>query len=291
MKPSSLVIVPLLATGLAACQRQAEPARAAAAQPAPSTVAASVAPPSTPPGDEAPPSRSPRRDTPVHAPAQTPAQTPTPAPRVDAESHPAPARGPETLETEPRSLDATGPRPRDEEATVRRSGDPIVLPAGTELPIRLAETLASDTSRPEQEVLAELTDDVRANGRVALPAATEVIGHVVIAQQSGRVKGRARLVVSFDEIRLRHRSYPIQAWRWDVTAASSRDRDAKIAGGAAAAGAIIGAITGGGKGALKGGLLGGAAGGAAVLVTRGKEVELRSGAQHKITLRKTLQID
>lgn len=172
-----------------------------------------------------------------------------------------------------------------------RSEPPLVLPAGTALRIRLAETLASDKSAAEQKVLAELADDVRVDGRVALTAGSEVIGHVVIAQRSGRVKGRARLVVAFDEIRAHERSYPIEAARWDVTAASSRDRDAKIAGGAAAAGLLIGAMTGGGKGALKGGLIGGAAGGAAVLVTRGKEVELRAGVPHRITLRRALRVE
>jgi hypothetical protein len=140
-------------------------------------------------------------------------------------------------------------------------------------------------------VSAELAEDVKLDGRVVLPAGAEVLGHVVTARRSGRVKGRARLVVAFDEIRLHGKSYEIQAARWDVTAASSRDRDAKIAGGAAVAGAIIGAIAGGGKGALRGGLIGGAAGGAAVLVTRGNEVELRSGVRHKITLRSALRLD
>ncbi len=168
--------------------------------------------------------------------------------------------------------------------------EPIVLPAGTALPVRLEETLASDKSRPEEKVSAALTEDVSASGRVVLPAGSEVIGHVVVAQQSGRVKGRARLVVAFDEIRTPGRTYAIEAPRWDITAASSRSRDAKIAGGAAAAGAIIGAITGGGKGALKGGAIGGAAGGAAVLITRGYEVELPAGSRHKITLRQPLRI-
>jgi hypothetical protein len=140
-------------------------------------------------------------------------------------------------------------------------------------------------------VSGEIVEDVRAEGRVVLPAGTEVLGHVVVAQQSGRVKGRARLVVAFDEIRLEGRSYQIETPRWDITAASSRGRDAKIAGGAAAAGAIIGALTGGGKGAVRGGLIGGAAGGAAVLVTRGNEVELRAGARHKITLSSSLRLD
>ncbi len=175
--------------------------------------------------------------------------------------------------------------------TDRNDEAPLVLPAGTELPIRLSDTLASDKSRPEEDVAARLAEDVRVHGRVVLPAGSEVVGHVVVAQPSGRVSGRARLVVAFDEIRTGGRTFQIDAWRWDTTAGSSRDRDTKIAGGAAAAGAIIGAITGGASGALKGGLLGGAAGGAAVLATRGKEVEIPAGTDHTITLRKPLRVE
>ena len=73
-------------------------------------------------------------------------------------------------------------------------------------------------------------------------------------------------------------------------AGSSKGKDAKIAGGSAAAGAIIGGIAGGGSGALKGGLIGGAVGGGAVLATRGVEVELPAGTPYKIELKKSLQV-
>jgi hypothetical protein len=283
MKDSSLVIVALLAVGLAACQRQAGPARSADARPTPSPLAAAESSPSAATGDSRiDPATGVRIET-APAPGQRPRQGSTTRPPVATDTRlPAPQRGPESEPLRPADGVAT---------TVRRAEEPLVLPEGSELPIRLRQMLASDKSRAEEAVAAELTEDVRASGRVALPAGTEVLGHVVVAQQSGRVKGRARLVVAFDEVRLRNRSYPIEARRWDVTAESSRSRDTKIAGGATAAGAIIGAITGGGSGALKGGLIGGAAGGAAVLVTRGKEVELPSGARHKVTLRQALRVE
>ncbi len=272
MKASSLVAVALLATSFTACQRQGAPERSAAASPAssPRGPAASPAAQDTRavrPAEAAPAAQGRSSTSRVLPPAAEPAAAPPPPAGTEAQGAP-----------------ATGAAPPPAEA-------PLVVPAGAKLAVRLAETLASDKSEAEQQVLAELAEDVRAGGRVALPAGSEVVGHVVIAQQSGRVKGRARLVVAFDEIRSGGRTYPIEATRWDVTAESSRSRDAKIAGGAAAAGVIIGAIAGGGSGALKGGLIGGAAGGAAVLVTRGKEVELRSGVPHTITLRKALRVE
>jgi len=129
------------------------------------------------------------------------------------------------------------------------------------------------------------------DGDVLLPAGSDVLGHVVSAQRSGRVKGKARLVVSFSQVRTGSRTHRIDATGFDVTAGSSKGKDAKIAGGAAAAGVVIGAIADGGEGALKGGLIGGAAGGAAVLATRGQEVELKAGSRYTIELRKSLRLD
>jgi hypothetical protein len=154
----------------------------------------------------------------------------------------------------------------------------------------LKETLTTKTAKPEDPVLAELTEDVVVDGDLLLPAGAEVNGHVVSAVRSGRVKGRARLVVKFDEIRVGSRSYPISATGFDVTAGSSKGKDAKIAGGAAAAGTLIGAIAGGGSGAAKGAVIGGAAGGAAVLATRGVEVVLESGSEYKLKLEKSLRL-
>ncbi len=167
---------------------------------------------------------------------------------------------------------------------------PRIVASGTALKVVLQQALSTKTAQAEDPVVAELAEDVSVDGDVLLPSGSEVRGHVVSAQRSGRVKGRARLVVAFDEVRASGRSYKIDATGVDVTAGSSKGKDAKIAGGAAAAGTVIGAIADGGSGALKGGLLGGAAGGAAVLATRGVEVELPSGSRHTITLRKSLRL-
>jgi hypothetical protein len=151
--------------------------------------------------------------------------------------------------------------------------------------------VASNASQVGDRVVASLAEGVTVDGRVILAAGTEVVGRVTAATQSGRVKGRARLAMEFDEVHDGGSSYRIVATPIDITADSSKGKDAKIAGGAAAAGAIIGAIAGGGKGALKGGAIGGAAGGAAVLATRGNEVVLEAGTGIEVTLERKVQID
>jgi hypothetical protein len=221
--------------------------------------------------DTGAPSPAPPAATPAPVAAQPPA-----SPSVTERPSAAP-QGQPAAQPEPTPVPTPTPRPR-------------IVASGTALPIVLQQALSTKTAKPEDPVVAELAEDVVVDGDVLLPKGSEVRGHVVSAQRSGRVKGRARLVVSFEEVRAEGRSYKIQATGFDVTAGSSKGKDAKIAGGAAAGGAVIGAIAGGGSGAVKGGLLGGAAGGAAVLATRGVEVELASGSSYTIKLQKSLRL-
>jgi hypothetical protein len=213
------------------------------------------------------------------APAEAPAVSQAPrAPVPSATAAPAAVEPVEPPAADPTPAPTPTPRPR-------------VVATGTALKIVLQEAISTKTAKAEDPVVAELAADVSVDGDVLLPAGSEVRGHVVSALRSGRVKGKARLVVAFDEIHVGSRSYTISATGFDVTAGSSKGKDAKIAGGAAAAGAIIGGIADGGSGALKGGLIGGAAGGAAVLATRGAEVELASGSSYTIKLQKSLRLN
>jgi hypothetical protein len=285
MKRLAFAVVALAAVGPIACLRQAAPERTADATPPPG-VAGSVES-STPEGAatssaEAPPAEAaPAAARPAAVPAAPPARrTSAPARPASAPAAPSDAERP----AEPRASRVSEPPPPP-------PAPPRVLPSGTRIPLILRSTAASNTSEVEDRVLAEVAEDVTAEGRVVLPEGAEVIGHVIAAQPSGRVKGRARLAVRFQEVRVGGASYALETTDLDVTAASGKGRDAKVLGGAAAAGAIIGAIAGGGKGALKGGAIGGAAGGAAVLATKGKEVVFQTGEHYSIKLKTRLQVD
>jgi type IV secretory pathway VirB10-like protein len=270
MNRVTTVLAVLLGAALVACQREA-PRAADAGRPA-TTLATPAAPAEAPVVPEA---------------------TPAPAdePRRGAEpSRPAPVRPAPAAEPAPAVPVAAAPAPPTPAPTPVPTPTPRIVASGTALPIVLRQALSTKTAKAEDPVLAELAEDVSVDGEVLLPSGSEVRGHVVSAQRSGRVQGRARLVVAFDEIRVDGRSYKIAATGFDVTAGSSKGKDAKIAGGAAAAGAVIGAIADGGSGAVKGGLIGGAAGGAAVLATRGVEVELASGSRYTLKLQKSLRL-
>jgi len=138
----------------------------------------------------------------------------------------------------------------------------VTLPEGTSLPLRLRSAVASDTSRVEDAVRAELRDAVVVNGKTVLPAGTEVAGVVTAAERSGRVKGRARVAYRFDTLTHAGERYDITTALLSHQAEATKGEDAtKIAVGAGAGAAI-----------------GGAAGTGAVLATRGEEVRLGPGA-------------
>jgi hypothetical protein len=165
------------------------------------------------------------------------------------------------------------------------------LPVGAVIPVTFETTVSSATSRPEDKVLARVRQDVHAGGAVVIPAGSELRGHVISARRSGKVKGRAFLSLSFTDLTVGGRTYAIAARRVSVLAPATHGKDAKIIGGAAAAGAVVGAVADGKKGAVVGGAVGAGAGTGAVLVTRGKEVTLPAGSRWSVRLLKPLVLD
>ena len=203
-------------------------------------------------------------DAPPDAPAAAAAAPP--ATREDTERKPAAAKVPEYRE--------------------------VTIPAGTVLAVDLQTALGSDTSSVEDPVRGTLRRAVTIDGVQALPAGTVLTGHVTDAEQSGRVKGRARIAFRFTRI-----DPPGEAERVAIQtgvisrlAPATKKQDAAKIGGGAAGGAIIGGILGGGDGAAKGAAIGGAAGTGVVLSTRGKEVRLGPGADLAVRLQAPLKV-
>ena len=164
------------------------------------------------------------------------------------------------------------------------------LPGGTVLPVTFETTVSSATSRPEEKVLARLREPVRV-GAATLPEGSELRGHVISAQRSGKVKGRASLTLAFTQITANGKTYALPARRISLLAPETHGNDAKIIGGGAGAGAVVGAIVDGKSGAAKGALVGGGAGTGVVLATRGKEVSIPAGSRWRVRLVRPLVVD
>ena len=160
----------------------------------------------------------------------------------------------------------------------------VTLPAGTAVPLELMTALSSETARIETPVRARVRSAVQSDGVVVIPAGTVLTGTVVDVDRPGRVQGRARLAIRFNEadldgVRENVRTNPIT-----FEGEQTKGEDATKIGAGAVGGAIIGGILGGGDGAAKGAAIGGAAGTGAVLATRGRDVELAAGTDITATL-------
>jgi len=163
-----------------------------------------------------------------------------------------------------------------------------VVPAGTQLRIRLTETLSSKEVRAGDRFSATVVNPSRYEE-------AKVMGHIRSISKSGRVKGRTTMSLAFDSIRLSEgRSGPLRAEVlrvYDSESAQNVDSEGRVQSGGrgkqtlkrsgigAAAGAVIGAIAGGGKGAAIGLLVGGAAGAGSIAVEGSKELKLESGTE------------
>lgn len=167
-------------------------------------------------------------------------------------------------ETEP-------PAPTFEELTVA---------ADSVIGLQTETTLSSERARVEDRVEARVVRDVRAGGRVAIPAGSRVLGSVVIVERGGKMRDRARLGIRFHTLALSDGTrVPITTETIYRFGDAPGDNSAKKIGGGAVAGAILGAIIGGGKGAAIGATTGAAGGSAAVMAGDRSEAVFQSGQQ------------
>lgn len=181
--------------------------------------------------------------------------------------------------------DAVGPVEPPPLATFRE----VTLPAGTPLALEIQTSIDTGTSEAGSAVQARLTEAVSLDGMEVIPAGSLVSGRLTSVESAGKMKGRASVAVTFEQLTAHDERYPIGA-RFSVVAPSSKDEDAKKIGIPAAGGAVLGAILGGRKGAAVGAAIGGGAGTAAVLLTPGDEVRIREGARVQVTLDDPIEV-
>jgi hypothetical protein len=156
-----------------------------------------------------------------------------------------------------------------------------MVPAGTELDVRLQSTLSSETAAPEQRFEGTTVVDVMQNGRVLIPSGSTVRGVVSSVKKAGRVDRVGSLTLSFDQVMINGRTYPIRGTATQVFESGGIREEKGTAGVGAGAGAIIGGILGGVKGAIVGAVIGA---GGAIAATDGKDITLPAGTIVRIRL-------
>jgi len=172
--------------------------------------------------------------------------------------------------------------------TKRRTATQTLVPAGTQLRIRLNDTLSSKEGRAGDKFTATVVNPSKYEE-------AKVSGHIRSIRKSGRVEGRTTMSLAFDSIRLRDgRSGVMRAEVlrvYDSDSAEKVDEEGRVQSGGrgkqtlkrsgvgAVAGAVIGGLAGGGKGAAIGMIVGGAAGAGSIAVKGSKELKIERGTE------------
>jgi hypothetical protein len=155
------------------------------------------------------------------------------------------------------------------------------IPANTELDARLSNILNSGTAQVEDRFEATTAADLIIDGRTLVPAGSVMRGVVSSVTPAGRLKRKAEMMVTFDQLTINGRSYPIRGTVTQAIEGEGVKGDLPKAGVGAGVGAIIGGILGGFKGAMAGILIGG---GGTIAATEGKEVELPQGTVLRVRI-------
>ncbi len=174
---------------------------------------------------------------------------------------------------------------------------PVVVPAGTVIPVTLTSRISTKNARDGDGIYGKTVFPITVNNKIVIPEGSFVRGKVTEIRRPGRVKGKGELTLNFQTLVLPSGiTVPIYTSLGGVGGAgerkgeatvqgdSSKGEDAKTVGTTAAQGALIGVIADRGRGAAVGGGVGAAAGTAAVLLTRGKDLVLEPGTTIEIVL-------
>ncbi len=155
------------------------------------------------------------------------------------------------------------------------------VPTGTEIDVRLQNNLNSGTTMVEDRFEATTLLDVIVDGRTLIPAGSVMRGVVTAVEPAGRLNRTARMTVSFDQVTVSGRAYPMRGTVTQAIEGEGIKGDIGTAGAGAGVGAILGAVLGGAKGAVLGAVLGG---GGTIAATEGKQVDLPQGAVLRVRI-------
>jgi hypothetical protein len=183
------------------------------------------------------------------------------------------------------------------------------IPQGAHALLRLVNSVSTRTAREGDYVYLRTASPIVVNGQIVVPAESYVQGVVAHAQRSGRVKGRAELGIRIET--LTFASGQVVQVAPHLASVDSEGSDQKVVtnenqvrqgGNVGSDAARIATLSGTGaaiggladrswKGAGIGAGAGGAVGLASVLLTRGREVELRQGSTIDVVFDRPVSVE
>ena len=183
------------------------------------------------------------------------------------------------------------------------------IPQGSHALLRLVNSISTRTAREGDYVYLRTATPIAANGQIVVPEGSYVQGVVTRSLRSGRVKGKAELAIRIETLTLAsgkvikltpHLSsvdsegteQKVDPNENDIKQGASHGADAVRVAELSGAGAAIGGMatrtwTGAGIGAGAGA----GVGLATVLLTRGKEVDLRQGSTIDVVFDRAVPVE
>ena len=183
------------------------------------------------------------------------------------------------------------------------------IPKGSHALLRLVNSISTRTAREGDYVYLKTATPIVSGGVVLVPVDSYVQGIVIHTKRSGRVKGVAELGIRIETLTMSSgkvikmtpklasvddegTEQKVVGKESEVQQGTSHGTDAVRIAGTGAAGAAIGGLADRSwKGAGIGAGAGSAVGLATVLLTRGREVELRQGSTIDVIFDRPVSID
>jgi hypothetical protein len=211
----------------------------------------------------------------VTRPAPAPAASPAPAPAATSNPDagivetPLPPSAPSSKALNARGLDSS--KDNTDEGIVTYVPAPAnALPEGTVFRVSMLQDIEAYSTAPNTPFSAKVTLDITRNGKVIVPAGSELHGRVVYATAANRLHGGSALHLRADEFVLPDGTrYHVHAQVIDTQGSDTNakgegnivpsaevKRNLAILGAGAGGGAIVGAAIGGGVGAIVGSAIG-----------------------------------
>jgi hypothetical protein len=186
------------------------------------------------------------------------------------------------------------------------------IPQGTHLLLRMVNSVNTATAKEGDYVYLRTASPIAIDGDIAVPAESYVQGVVTHSKRSGRVKGRAEIAIRIDTLTLpsgkvfhmnphlasvdsgeaESSQQVTSGAENDIKQGGGKEQDAGRIAILAGSGAAVGGLaTRSFKGAGIGAGAGTAVGLATVLLTRGKEVNLRQGTTMDVVFDRKVSLE
>lgn len=185
---------------------------------------------------------------------------------------------------------APAPAPADNTPPPPPPPKKYIIDQGTQLSVRLVDPIDSEKNQTGDTFHATLNVPLTSNGDEAVPAGSELTGHLVEVKSAGKFAGQSLVSMQLDSLSYGGRTYNLQTDQYKKQGASRGKNTAEKVGGGALVGTIIGALAGGGKGAAIGAAAGAGVGGGVQAATKGQQIKLPSETVLNFTLQSPITV-